>query len=437
MIPKPLKVMARGSVCFSNAFVCRACAVCFWLAAAGVAVSGVAEEAPARVASRFRLGPFYERRVMEDGSTFTAVRPFYSRSTDAVARESVTDSLWPLATFHRSDDQSWWRVLVAFGDDLGIQNPDAGWTVGVFPLWLQGRSRLGEDYWALFPLYGHIPHFWLMEDLSFVLFPLYLRYEVAAREREYYLWPVVSRLEEREDERRTSVWPFYGYKDTPREETRYVLWPFWVDTVYKDVDKYSNPGSAWMLFPIAGQVAREHEQQWLAVPPFISHALTPKADRWRVPWPFVQWQTAGDERSHTFWPFYSDRLSEDTRYFSGGWFLFSREKSRLPNGRVERMRIFPFYVNESTYAVGKDGAEYERENYLRVWPLFSRVRTPGASRFRTLDLSPVRHVGGLDRNWAPFWTLYERSSLESEVEHDALWGIINFRLSAEREEGGR
>jgi hypothetical protein len=28
------------------------------------------------------LGPVYERRVDEDGRTFTAVRPFYSRSVD-------------------------------------------------------------------------------------------------------------------------------------------------------------------------------------------------------------------------------------------------------------------------------------------------------------------------------------------------------------------
>jgi hypothetical protein len=324
--------------------------------AVNAAAGGASEDAPPEVAGRFRLGPLYERRVMSDGSTFTAVRPFYSRTVDAAADERVTDSLWPLATFQRREDQSWWRVLLAFGDDLDARDAEAGWTFGVFPLWLQGRSRLQEDYWALFPLYGRVPHFWLMEDLSFALFPLYLRYQVAEREREYYVWPFVSRLEERENERRTSVWPLYGHKDTPREETRYVLWPFWVDTVYKDVDKYSNPGSAWMLFPIAGQVARERERQWLAVPPFVSHALTDSADRWRAPWPFVQFQTAGDERSRTFWPFYSDRLSDETRYFSGGWFLFSREKSRLPNGRVERMRIFPFYVNESTYAVGGDGA---------------------------------------------------------------------------------
>ena len=399
--------------------------------AADVAVGGALTNAPPHVESRLRLGPFYERRVMSDGSSFSAVRPFYSRTVEAGAQETVTDSLWPLATFQRRQEQSWWRVLMAFGDDLDARDPEAGWTFGVFPLWLQGRSRLQEDYWALFPLYGHIPHLWLMEDLSFVLFPCYLRYEVAEREREYYLWPFVSRLEEQEGVRRTSVFPFYGHKDTPRQETQYVLWPFWVDTVYKDTAP--NPGDAWMLFPIAGQVAREHERQWLAVPPFFSHAQTDTVDRWRMPWPFVQLERTGRERSRVFWPFYSDRLSDDTRYFSGWWFLFSRERSNLPNGRVERMRLFPFYVNESTYAKGKDGAEYERENYLRVWPLFTRVRTPRVSHFRTLELNPIRYSGGIERNWAPFWTFYERSSLDGEVEHDALWGIINFRRPAERE----
>ena len=395
--------------------------------AAGVA--GAVTNAPPRVASRFRLGPFYERRVMDDGSSFTAVRPFYSRSVEAEGRETITDALWPLATFHRSDDQMWWRALLAFGNNLSVGDAEPAWSFGIFPLWLQGRSRLGEDYWALFPVYGHIPHFWLMEDLDFALFPCYLRYQVAERERTYYLWPFVSRQEEEDETKRTSVFPFYGYKEMRRQDSRYVFWPFWVDTVFKDPDP--NPGSAWMLFPIAGQVTREHERQWLAVPPFISHALTDTAERWRVPWPFVQFERTATERSRVFWPFYSDRLSDDTRYFSGGWFLYSREKSRMPNGRVERMRLFPFYVNESTYATGRDGAEYERENYLRVWPLFSRVREPNVSRFRTLELNPVRHAGGIERNWAPFWTFYERSELSGEVEHDALWGIIHFHTFPE------
>jgi len=396
------------------------------LMAACVAAEGALTNAPrVRVESRLRIGPFYERRVMSDGSSFTAVRPFYSRNVEAEGRETVTDSLWPLATFHTHQDQMWWRVLLAFGNDLDVRDPESAWSFGVFPLWFQGRSRLLEDYWALFPVYGHIPHLWLMEDLSFVLFPCYLRYQVAAREREYYVWPFVSRLEEEEGMRRTSVFPFYGHKDTPKQETQYVLWPFWVDTVYKDAAP--NPGDAWMLFPIAGQVTRAHERQWLAVPPFVSHAQTDTTERWRMPWPFVQFERSDRARARTFWPFYSDRISEDRHYFSGGWFLYSREKARLPNGRVERMRLFPFYVNESTYATGKDGVEYEKENYLRVWPLFTRVRTPRVSHFRTLELNPIRYSAGIERNWAPFWTFYERSSLDDEVEHDALWGIINFK----------
>jgi len=398
---------------------------------AGVAGGDTLTNAPSQVASRFRLGPFYERRLMRDGSSFTAVRPFYSRSVNVESRETVTDALWPLATFHTDQDQLWWRVLMTFGNNRDVNDPDSAWSLGVFPFWFQGRSRLQEDYWALFPLYGHIPRIWLMEDLSFVLFPCYLRYQVADRERAYYLWPIVSRLEEQPGERRTSVFPLYGYKDTPKEENRYLFWPFWIDTVYKETT--ANPGSAWMLFPIAGQVTREREQQWLALPPFFSHAQTDTVDRWRMPWPFVQFETSDRDRSHVFWPFYGDRLSDDTRYFSGGWLLFSREHSRMPGGRVERMRLFPFYVNESTYATGKDGVEYERESYLRVWPLFTRVRTPRVSHFRTLELNPVRYSGGIERNWAPFWTFYERSVLDNEVEHDILWGIINFRSSKDTE----
>ena len=391
-------------------------------------MDGVAatNELRSRVVSRLRIGPFYERRKMSDGSHFYALRPFYSHSSDPEEREDVTDVAWPLATGHWNQTQFWWRCLLAFGNDLDVANEASGYQCGVFPFWMNGRSRQGEDYWSLFPVYGHVPEFLgLMSDIDFVLFPAYLHYKVAGKERDYYLWPFIGRQEDEQRVKHTNVFPFYGVNENRLDKSSYLFWPFWTQSTYKEATP--NPGDSWMLFPIAGRVDRQKEQQWMAAPPFFTWAKTDKRERWHAPWPFLQVDNSEAERKRIFWPFYGQALGEDRTFYSGGWILFTYEDIRLAGQRFERTRLFPFYVHETRYAKDSHDQELEKDDYLRVWPFFTRQRTPRYSHLRTLEFNPIRYAGGIERNWAPFWTFYERSETAEEIEHDALWGILNLR----------
>jgi hypothetical protein len=379
-----------------------------------------------RIESRLRIGPFYERRIMTDGGHFYALRPFYAHSSDAEEREDVTDALWPLATGHWNQDQFWWRGLLAFGNDLHVGDETSGYECGVFPFWLNGRTREGEDYWALFPIYGHVPKFLMvMSDIEFILFPGYLKYNVVGRERRYYLFPFIGREDDEQLETHTSILPFFGEKENKMFSSTYICWPFWTEAVYKDATR--NPGESWMLFPVVGQVAREKEEQWMVLPPFFSWAKTDKRERWHMPWPFVQIDNSNSERKRVFWPFYSQALGDDRTYYSACWFLFSYEDMRLEKQRFERTRLFPFYAHETRYAKNDKGEEVEQEDYLRVWPFVTRQRSPDYFHWRTLELNPIRSAGGIERNWSPFWTFYSRNETADEVEHDGLWGILNFR----------
>ena len=184
-----------------------------------------------------------------------------------------------------------------------------------------------------------------------------------------------------------------------------------------------------MSFPFAGSVDREKEQQRRVLPPFFTWAKTDTRERWHIPWPFVKIDNSEIERKRIFWPFYGQSLGEDRAFYSGGWILFTYEDVRIDKQRFERTRLFPFYVHETRHAQDRDGREVEAENYLRMWPFFTWQRTPHYSHLRTLELNPIRYAGGIERNWAPFWTFYERSQTAEETEHDALWGILNLRYS--------
>ena len=379
---------------------------------------------PDRVVSRFRFGPLFEYRATREGGTFWALRPFYSRVTDPVSDTRVADVVWPLGTFHRDREQSWWRMLLAYGSDNDINSDDAAWKAALFPIWFQGSSRKGEDYWALFPLYGHLPHVLLMDDIDFLLFPLYLNYEVNHVERDYYLWPIFSRMGDDPGVKRTGVFPLYGRTERRESKHLYAFWPFWTSAVYGGE---RNPGSSWMLFPLYGRVNREKEKQWLVVPPFFSHATTDVSERWRMPWPFVETVTTPTARKRSYWPFYGDLEREDELRWYAVWPLIEHFNLTTKGRRTERSRFFPFYVGETVYEKDESGKEVEAERYTRLWPFYARESSPVGSHLRTLEFSLIRYSGGIERNWAPFWTLYERIEQEGEVSHDALWGLLQYR----------
>ena len=70
--------------------------------------------------------------------------------------------------------------------------------------------------------------------------------------------------------------------------------------------------------------------------------------------------------------------------------------------------------------------------YWKIWPLMSWEQNFERSRFRTLELWPMRNTPGIERNWAPWWTLYKRVNEEGEVGHHLLWGLYRQTKSPEQ-----
>lgn len=380
-------------------------------------------------ARRFRLGPFFEYRRSEQGDTFWAVRPFYSKESNISQDSRATDVLWPLTTFHRDREYAWWRFLIAYGSDNDIHDKESAWKWALFPLWFQGRSRHAEDYWALFPIYGRAPHLLLMDDIHFVMFPLYLNYQVNQEERKYYLWPIISRTGSHSDKKKTGVFPFYG--ETLRrdgDEHRYAFWPFWTSALYGD---QRNPGSSWMLFPLYGRVNRKKEQQRLVIPPFFSRTETDTAVRWRLPWPLIETLRSEKEDKTSVWPFYGCIDRDDERRWYAAWPLIEHFNLRSKGYCTERSRFFPFYVNEKIYRTSNNNSDNLAAQYIRIWPFYAYEACNGISRAHMLEFSPIRYSDGISRNWAPFWTFYARESEGATTQHDALWGIVRFKTTSQ------
>lgn len=360
--------------------------------------------------SMLRIGPFWQQGPAE----YRAARPFYSRE------EETTDVLWPLFTAHRD----WWRCCWF----ISHQDFDAGDSqFQVLPFWFSGTER-GEDYWGLFPFWGHHPNFLLMYDWDFALWPLWMRYRTPRGdgwvEKNCVCWPFVSWRSDGS----WGVWPLYGRARRRESFHQYALWPLVTWAQYEADRDTGGAGYSWMVWPLWAEVRREREHQTMFLPPLFSYTETcsrvsvDRGDsapgvRLRCPWPLVEIERFPDYDRTSVFPFWEHRVdkafadgrpvSEVTRF---GW--------RLVELYDDETRVFPFWVSR------RDGS------YFRLWPFYEEMnadRTGELKRRRALALFPIRWADGVERNWAPFWTFYE--ALESPVytDHSLFWGIVRWR----------
>ena len=397
--------------------------------------------------SNWHVGPFFEYRRTEPGdATFWAIRPFYSRVESTAARTAVHDVLWPLVSYRSHADASWWSAFLLFHGDARATDPS--WTFDIFPFWFSGTTRKGEDYWAFFPFYGNHPHVLLMDDFSCVLWPIWHTYEVKGVRSHAVCWPFVTW---RDDPRPgVGVWPFYGYARQRESEHHYALWPLVTWAAYDEDRDTSGAGHSWWVLPFYGEVRRARESQTLVIPPFFSYTETDSAKRWRLPWPFVDFESTSVRDRISVWPLweqirgysFADRQKERPEEWTWrfGWKLV--ENTELSSGRTfeKRFNFFPFFtwerrwkasgskfnVQSSTSQVprGRERGELQ-SSYLRVWPFWSSETEGGRTRSRTLELIPIRHSEGVERNWAPFWSLWEKDERpDGRTRYSILWNFI-------------
>ena len=370
------------------------------------------------LAAAFQIGPFYQ----QTGDGAAAVRPFWSHEGE------TTDVLWPLFTAHRD----WWRFCFF----THYQENDGGYQFEVMPLWwngVYGKGKCGtwnegESYWGLFPFWGHHPHVLLMYDIDFAFWPFWHRYRMPRPSTGEWLTSnsVCFPFVHWRSDGAWGAWPFYGVNYARESEHRYAFWPFVTWAEYRADRDTAGAGTSWMVWPFWADVSREREQQWMFLPPLFSLAKTWSAAsanrgysapdvRLRCPWPLVEIERTASSEHTMFFPIWErsiaksyrtgERVSRVDRF---GWHLVELYD--------DETRVFPFWTSRP------DGS------YFRLWPFWeSWTRKDGSRQGRFLALFPIRWVPSVDRNWAKFWTFYERDENPVCTNHSLFWGIFRWR----------
>jgi len=371
------------------------------------------------------FGPLVERVTAPQGA-FSAVRPFWSHTVLPEEELEIHEVFWPLYARRFYKEESSWRALLIFTGrrfDVDAEAADRRRT-WLLPFWFHGEDAQGEPYRALFPVGGTIREFLGRDEIFFVLFPIYAESRMEEQETLSVLWPVYSRTQGPRDDR-FRIFPLYGRSErTDRFRKKFFLWPIWTSAEFTDPAK---SGSAWMLFPLAGHGEAGRERTTYVIPPFFRFTRAPWQDTTHCPWPFFQFAD-GEVRKRYVWPLYGYKRQGPVERTFALWPLLWSQTVRSQDEVVRNRFALPFFyaqTRKAGVAEADGGDAVERTgNYWKLWPLMSWEREGDRTRFRTLELWPLRATEPMERNYAPLWRLYQHRRSETGLEQELLWGLM-------------
>ncbi len=371
------------------------------------------------------LGPVYERTTGAEGHTLTAVRPLYSRTTAPANEFSSQEWLWPVAQRRVLENASSWRILLAYGINRDITDPASPYRVMVLPIYFQGRNAAGRRHLAVFPLGGRIHDLFGRDEIDFALFPLWARSRMKDQRSTTVLWPIYSRTVG-EGIYRFRIFPFYGtsHRDGAYDK-KFVLWPFWSQAAFHYP---KSSGKGYVLFPFYGKLRLTDQRSTMFLPPLIRFHKGERINSTLAPWPFVQIRS-GEQEKFYLWPLYGHRRTLSVESSFQLWPIFRQEAINRPKTVVRRNWAMPFWFQEveRTRAFEPDQKTEVVGRYTLVWPLFSYRREGEWRRWRALELWPKRNTQPVERNWSPWWTVYDRVKGPDAHETTVLWGLYRSR----------
>lgn len=370
------------------------------------------------------LGPFLESAVATNNVRIWAARPLYSGYGQPEARRTVRDILWPAGYAVRIEDQLSWGFLVARYLDYDVEDPRSRYRLWVLPVYFQGRGKEGDFYMAVFPLGGKIKDILWKDEVRFLLYPLTAYGRINEVETRDVLWPVFSWTWGKGIER-FRVFPFYGrIRHRDDYEKGFILWPFW------SWARYHYPGSSgggYLLFPLWGHIKLEDQESWSFLLPFFRFSRGERLNITYCPWPFIQ-AASGEKQMLYLWPLWGHKKAygRDTTFFL--WPIFQSQRVERRSETTRRFTARPVLTVERVSAPGDEpGRTNVVRRYCKVWPLISYERDGDASRWRLLELWPLRYSGPVERSWAPLWTFFTDVRLGDARDTELLWGLYRSR----------
>ncbi len=372
------------------------------------------------------LGPLGVYREEGPRSTL-GLRPLILQEKDRENDSTEADLLYPLGAYSREREDVEWRFFTLFRRAERVSPGREGATASDYSLYpflfWQAESPGRPGYFAFFPVGGRLLERFNLDEIFFVLFPLYARTVKDDLTTTHLPFPFVA-VWSGAERSGWQFWPFYGRDVQPgRFEKTFTLWPL---GFAQDLDlDTENPRRIRIFLPLYSLLRSPQRDETTILWPFFSKVTDRQEGyvEWDLPWPIVR-ITRGETRNITrVWPFYGTAVRGTRSDESVLWPLYLVERDEREDWRFTRHRILFYLVQNAREEEPEGGRSRHR---LDVWPLFFYEAEGDAAKFQTLALLETffPRDASLRRSLAPLWTLYryERGA-DGHTVSSFLWNL--------------
>jgi hypothetical protein len=370
------------------------------------------------------LGPLFKWQQKGDDRD-VAMRPLFYSTANSRNESASVEYLYPIASSETRPDVTTLQVLKLFKKN--IYRKDEGdeqeRSSMLFPFYINGESRKYGPYTSVFPFYGDIYERFWRDEYHYVLFPLYGRTVNKGTTTRNYLYPFFATING-DKESGFQFWPLYGQASKEGVYSRrFALWPFLLkEQTGLNTD---NPTRRLHILPLYAAVDSPQRTARFYLWPFFGHTTdnVKKEEAWNYFWPF--WRTVrGEQRNVTsILPFYYDEHTKETSKRWYMWPLYKHEEINSEQFRQERDRLLYFLYSDNRESWPNADGERRR---TALWPLFVFNRDVRGVKSITLPapVEPVLNRDGIERNWAPFWRLYQQKwNDQGDSAVSFLWNL--------------
>ncbi|MBN9692782.1 MAG: hypothetical protein J0M24_21250 [Verrucomicrobia bacterium] len=380
-------------------------------------------------------------------TTRWSLSPLLSYETTPVLERERFDLLYPLLTWRRSGTEYRWQLAQVFNfSGADRQSDDGVVRRALFPIYFQQTSRSGtNDYLAVLPFYGHLENRLFRDEITFYLFPVYVRTRKGEMTTRNYVYPFFH-TRHGPGWSGWQFWPLYGvdHKEvrqitnhlgdpaiSPGREKWFVLWPI----LFSDKKGLGTPQATtnFSVLPFySSQHGRTFDQASYLWPLFSrTEDRAKQYVEWGAPWPLIGWANGAGKTARRVFPIYGDSKAGPVRSRFFLWPLFTHRQIDDETLRRDHWRS-AFFLYDDVVLRSKETGDFRRER--GVWPFFIWKRDLDG-RERLQVLAPVetvlRNREAVQRNFSPLWALYrsEHNPNTGRSNQSVLWNLFRRDVS--------
>jgi hypothetical protein len=369
--------------------------------------TGLGEPPSQDILRRRWVLPFYFQKLIRDGNRTVHRKVLFP----FIYLGSKTKTL-PEADGSETPSGARYFVLFPFIWDI---DPSSSFYIPI------SNREAGRSY-ALFPFFGRFRKVFDSDELTFILWPLWIKSTQGPNHTWTLGWPFFSRTAGPE-ENRWRFWPLWDWKQKKGVGSRTsYLWPLGHHVRRQAVgSKKSIAFDAFLpffinsrvgeselkyIFPFWGQTESPNQKTvtWLWPLYLRTHHTDPDWTQTRILHFIVNFKGGEQIDQKVVFPLFGQQERPQRRSrFALFPFLFERHDQKATGDRFERLYLFPFYANERWIDQEGDLQKHRRG----VFPLWRSIqRSDGSREFSAPHLWWYTEQPGILRNWAPLWTLY-------------------------------